>query len=72
MVSPLNEEPTSGLSLGSAASRISHSTSTDVSGLMAMPASNPWSWIYRINSFGLVFLSDVSSGLSAAVEKAAS
>jgi hypothetical protein len=37
-----------------------------------MPASKPQSWMYRINSFGLVDSSDVPEGLSAAEEKAAS
>lgn len=39
---------------------------------MAMPASMSLSWMYLMSSRGLVLSSDVSSGLSAAVESAAS
>lgn len=58
---------TSGMASLSSLSSISYSTSTGVLGLIAMPALNPCSWMYLINSLGLVFLSDVSAGASAAV-----
>ena len=62
---------TSGISFSSGFSKISHSTSTEVSGFIAIPASIPLSCMNRINSLGLVFLSEVASGDSAAVEEMA-
>lgn len=59
---------TSGVSIFSGLSKMSHSTSTDVSGLMAIPASISWSCIYRINSLGFVLVSEQSAGFSAAVD----
>lgn len=63
---------TSGRSFSLGLSRTSYSTSTLVEGLMAMPASMSLSWMYLMSSRGLVLSSEVSSGLSAAVESAAS
>lgn len=62
---------TSGFSAELGFSTMSHKTSTEVSGLMAMPACMPCSWMYRISSFGLVCWSEWSAGLSAAVEATA-
>lgn len=62
---------TSGLSSATGFSRISHSTPTGVLGLIAMPACISCAWINLISSFGFVFLSDFSSGDSAAVESIA-
>lgn len=45
---------TSGRSARSGLSRMSHNTSTGVSGLIATPACMPSSWIYLINWRGLV------------------
>lgn len=59
---------TSGVSLLSELSSMSHSTSTGVSGEMAIPASMPWSCIYRISSLGFVLISEESAGFSAAVD----
>ncbi len=59
---------TSGLSFSSEFSNMSHKTSTDVAGFSAMPACISCSCMNRIISLGLVFLSDVASGDSAAVE----
>lgn len=51
---------------------MSHSTSTGVSGLIAMPACMPSSWMYRINSRGLVrFVVDLSVGSVAATDETA-
>jgi len=65
------ETRTSGLSFSFGFSKISHKTSTGVSGLRAMPACIPLSWINRISSLGLVFSEEVASGDSAAVEEMA-
>lgn len=59
---------TSGTSSLSSLSKISKSTLAGVLGLMAIPALSPCWWMYLTNSFGLVFLSDVAEGSSAAVE----
>ena len=59
---------TSGVSLLFGLSKMSHNTLTGVSGLMAIPASISWSWIYRINSLGFVLFSEQSAGFSAAVD----
>jgi hypothetical protein len=50
---------------------MSYRTSTGVFGLIAMPARIPRLWMYLMSSFGLVFLSLVASGDSAAVESMA-
>lgn len=50
---------------------MSHRTSTFVFGFKAIPAFMPLSCMYLISSFGLVFFSECSSGLSAAVEERA-
>ena len=62
---------TSGVSAASGFSRMSQRTSTDVSGLMAMPACMPCSWMYRISSLGFVCRSDRSAGFSAADDSTA-
>ena len=59
---------TSGIASLLGLSRISHKTSTGVSGLIAMPASIPVLCMYSIISFGLVLVSVWSSGFSAAVD----
>lgn len=60
---------TSGRSFSSSASKISHRTSTLVSGLIAMPACMSSSWMYRINAFGVHFsVVSLSSGVLAATE----
>lgn len=64
-------EPTSGTSALSVFAKISHSTSTGVSGFNAMPACIFCAWIYLISSFGLVVRSEWSAGFSAAVEATA-
>lgn len=50
---------------------MSHNTSTDVLGLIAMPACIPFSCMKRISSLGDVFASDLAEGESAAVEEMA-
>lgn len=62
---------TSGTSSLVVLSKMSYKTSTGVPGLMAMPALRPWSWMYLISSLGLVFLSEVADGSSAAVDEMA-
>ena len=59
---------TSGFSSALGFSRTSHNTSTGVPGLMAMPAFIPCEWINWISSLGLVLLSEIAAGDSAAVD----
>jgi hypothetical protein len=66
------QKRTSGRSSLTSFSRISHSTSTGVSGLIAMPACMPSSWMYRISALGDVGVVVVlSSGFVAATDDTA-
>ena len=63
---------TSGRSVRSGLSRISQRTSTGVSGLMAIPACMPSSWMYLINWRGEVrSVVSLSVGSVAATEETA-